>query len=547
MAQQEIVAFPHRRDKSYLANLHDRLSLDGKNGLIARAIPLEQPREYNGKNYQKRAEISFLGISANNLFDRSRAFIRDGGEIMVDVLEEVFRRHREFEDYGVWLRVRFFFLYPYSTYAISMINAETSTKRCAMYGDSIYPTEQQELQVDEDRFKASSFFKSQKNALTIIQEWIEKYHWDVTHPCNSLAVKFTPISPNLCLLILNDIAYCDSYVFSKEHRYDDRLTFSGPLVKVEQENNPFGFASLQDHFRYLWQMNIALDCFDATEYEPGIEDSLGKIKAPKEITFEHKATRLVEKRRIAVEKQRSWVMKVRRQFFRYVTVPEESIKFERIFISCSWEDNEYGEPRPNALASRIKDWIQNDISRYEPNLQPIIVQGDPGERLSDTLFHLLDTSMLGISLLTDDIQLKDDHGHVVERLSRHNVYHELGYLMRSLESERKIFIGLEQGVKLASNVTNRIYRPIKSTAKIKEARKGENIEIALIQACYLYIEILSWLHKESSLLRHETFCHAVALHETRIKEHFGTLTANDQAEMLNKLKSLRDEYCADKS
>ena len=60
MAQQEIVAFPHRRDKSYLADLRDRLSLDGKNGLIARAIPLEQPRGCNGKSYQMhaRARIS---------------------------------------------------------------------------------------------------------------------------------------------------------------------------------------------------------------------------------------------------------------------------------------------------------------------------------------------------------------------------------------------------------------------------------------------------------------------------------------------------------
>ena len=541
----QIVTYAHRRDRDYLRELRARLSVTGEKGLMARALPLDQPKEVNGKLYKRRGEISFLGLSANNLFDRARAFIRDGGDIMVDTLEDLFRRHQEFEDNNIWLAVRFLFVYPYSTYAMSVINAETTERRCAIAGDSVHPAEQQEFQVDEDRFKAASLFKSQKNSLNLIQEWIEKYNW-IPRDGHSIAVRFTPLSPNLCALIINDAAFCDSYILAKQHRYDDRLLFSCPLVQIDQETYHEAFAGLENHFRYLWQMNVTLDCTGATEFQRGVQDALGKIKPPTKISYENRARRLVERNHLAKGQERQWVMKTKRQFSRYVTMPEESIKFERIFISCSWDDNEYGESMPNGLALKIKKWILNDLNRDEPNLEPIIVQGAPGERFSDSLFHLLETSTLGIILLTDDMQIRDESGQIVERLSRHNVYHELGYLMRSVESEKKIFIALELGVKLASNLTNNIYRTFKSTAKIKETRKAENIDIALVQACYLYIDILDWLRKESSLLRLESVCYAISQHELRIKENFGVLTPGDQKETLDKLRLLKEECCNNK-
>lgn len=536
-----IVPYAHRRDRNYLRELRARLSVNGDKGLMARATPLNPVKEVNGTVYKKKCEISFLGLSANNLFDRARAFIRDGDDIMVDAMEEIFRRHHEFSNNAIWLAVRFLLVYPYSTYAMSTINAETTERRCAIEGESVHPAEQQEFQVDEDRFKASSLFKSQKNTLNLIQEWIEKYTWE-PRDGHSIAVRFTPLSPNLCVLIVNDVAFCDSYLMAKKYRYDDRLMFSCPLVQIDKERHHEAFASLENHFRYLWQMNITLDCAGATEYQRDVQDSLGRIKPPAKVSYENRARRLMERNHLAKGIERQWVMKTKRQFSRYVTMPEESIKSERIFISCSWDDNEYGESMPNGLALKIKKWILNDLNRDEPNLEPIIVQGAPGERFSDSLFHLLETSTLGIVLLTDDIQIRSESGEIVERVSRHNVYHELGYLMRSVESEKKIFIALELGVKLASNLTNNIYRTFKSKAKIKETRKNENVDISLIQACYLYIDILDWLRKESSLLRTESLCYAISQHELRIKESFGVLTPNDQKETLDKLRVLKDEY-----
>lgn len=541
----QIVTYAHRRDRDYLHELRARLSVTGEEGLMARAVPLDSPKEVNGKIYKRKCEISFLGLSANNLFDRARAFIRDGDDIMVEVMEELCRRHQEFEDNNIGLAVRFLFVYPYSTYAMSIINAETTERRCAIAGDSVHPAEQQEFQVDEDRFKAASLFKSQKNTLNLIQEWIEKYNW-IPRDGHSIAVRFTPLSPNLCALIVNDVAFCDSYLMAKKYRYDDRLLFSCPLVQIDKETNHEAFAGLENHFRYLWQMNITLDCAGATEFQRGVQDSLGKIKPPAKVSYENRARRLVERQHLAKGLERQWVMKTKRQFYRYITMPEESVKFERIFISCSWYDNEYGESMPNGLALKIKKWILNDLNRDEPNLEPIIVQGAPGERFSDSLFHLLETSTLGIILLTDDVQIRDENGQIVERLSRHNVYHELGYLMRSVESEKKIFIALELGVKLASNLTNNIYRTFKSATKIKEARKAENVDITLVQACYLYIDILDWLRKESSLLRTESVCYAISQHELRIKESFGVLTPSDQKETLDKLRVLKEECCNNK-
>ncbi|HXO25993.1 MAG TPA: hypothetical protein VOA80_01485 [Thermoanaerobaculia bacterium] len=164
--------FSSRRDDSYLRLLHDHLAIER---LKATSVPPSEGGAWivNGSTFARRCTISFLGIAGRNFFDRNRAFLRDGDHsaILTSDLEEVFKCHQSFLADDIWLRVRFLFVYPYSTFAMSIINAETTTRRSSIARESIHPTSQVELHVDEDRFKGSSLFQSQRLALKTIQQW----------------------------------------------------------------------------------------------------------------------------------------------------------------------------------------------------------------------------------------------------------------------------------------------------------------------------------------------------------------------------------------
>jgi hypothetical protein len=534
-----MITYQNRRDKRYLDTLRNMLSIDA---LVANAVELPFGNEYRhieGKTYQKRCDIAFIGLSANTLFDRTNRYLSSDG-VMVDKMEEIFKRHDDFMKANIWLRIRCLLLYPYSTHALSIINAESNVRRCAMIGECVHPSMQRKMHVSQDQFYASSLYNGQKNTLNLIQEWMEKYNWK-NRRGNSISVRFTPVSPNLCGLIVNNKAFCDSYILAKERRGHKRLVFSSPLTEIDRQEDDLAFRSLENHLNYLWQLNITLDCGDATQYEWGKQDSLGSINRPNSITFFDKSARLVKRGYITEKESNNWRLMTKKQFDRYIALPTEDNPHEKIFISCSWKADTHGNMEPNEIASNIEKWLKEDITESIPKLLPVIMRGDVGDDLSQTLYNLLDTSMLGIVLLTDDVQIKDEQGMIVERSSRTNVYHELGYLMGRLEDRdsyfqgrKKVFIALEKGVKIATNVGVKLHAPIESGEELK-ARKAE---VSLTQSCYLYTRILVWLNESSLLLEKQVFQNALASHKLRINEAGRELEKGDQNRMIENINKL---------
>lgn len=532
-----MITYQNRRDRRYLDTLKSMLSIDA---LMANAVELPTGyRHIEDRTYEKRCDIAFIGFSANTLFDRTNRYLPSDG-VMVDEMEEIFKRHEDFTSANIWLRIRCLLLYPYSTHALSIINAESNVRRCAMMGECVHPSVQRKMHVSEDQFYASSLYNGQKNTLNLIQEWMEKYNWE-NRRGNSMSVRFTPVSPNLCGLIVNDKAFCDSYILAKERRGHKRLVFSSPLVEIDRREDDLAFRSLENHLNYLWQLNITLDCGDATQYEPGKQDSLGSINRPHSITFFDKAARLVKRGYITEKQSHNWRLMTKKQFDRYIALPTEDNPHEKIFISCSWKADRHGNMEPNEIASNIEKWLKEDITESIPNLLPVIMRGDVGDDLSQTLYNLLDTSMLGIVLLTDDVQIKDEHGAVVERSSRTNVYHELGYLMGRLgekgsyfQEQNKVFIALENGVKIATNVGVKFHAPIESGEELK----GRNADASLTQSFYLYTRILAWLNEASLLLETQVFHNALSSHKLRINEAGKELDKGDQNRMIEGINKL---------
>ncbi len=532
-----MIIYQNRTDKRYLDTLRKILSIDA---LMANAVELPHSDEYRqieDRTYEKRCDIAFIGLSANTLFDRTNRYLSPEG-VMVNEMEEIFQRHDEFMKANIWLRIRCLLLYPYSTHALSIINAESNVRRCAMDGECVHPSVQTKMHVSEDEFYASSLYNSQKNTLNLIQEWMEKYNWKNMRG-NSVSIRLTPVSPNLCGLIINDKVFCDSYILSKERRGHKRLVFSSPLIQIDRKDDDLAFRSIENHINYLWQLNITLDCGDATQYEWGKQDSLGSINRPNLITFVRKVKRLIDRKYITEEESNNWRLMTKKQFDRYISLPTEDYPHEKIFISCSWKADRNGNLEPNEIASNLNKWLKEDITKSIPNLLAVIMRGIVGDDLSQTLYNLLDTSMLGIVLLTDDIQIKDGQGKVVERFSRPNIYHELGYLMcglekNNLQGKNRVFISLEKGVNIASNASVKIHEHIESSEELQE----KNVDISFTQSCYLYTRILDWLNEVSVLLVKPVFQSALSKHRQRVKDAIRELDKEDRARIIETIEKL---------
>ena len=411
--------YAHRHDPDYLERLREVLSVDH---LIETATELPDDhysRKKTGAEATKQCEIAFVGFSATNLFDRSRRSEESAWRATEAVLSKESRQRMV--DENIWLRVRLLFLYPYSTHAMSIINAENSSRRTATCGHRLHPFKQQYLHVAEDDFYASSLYRGLKNSLRTIQEWIDgteviedgvlKQTGFPNRDDNSVEVRFTPINPNLCGLIINRHAFCDPYILAKERRWDRALSVAAPLVEVDGNGdaaNRQAFGALVDHCRYLWQLNVTLDCKDATHYEPNKQESLAKIKRPAEISFEHKADRLSEERKysrprgvLTSEERSKWILRAKRQFSRYRTLPVEDNPDEHVFIACGWEAEGRDQRQPNTLATNLEEWLRADITRNGTSaLDARILRGAVGDSLPARLYDMLGASFLGIVLLT---------------------------------------------------------------------------------------------------------------------------------------------------
>lgn len=83
---------------------------------------------------------------------------------------------------------------------------------------------------------------------------------------NKVIVRFTPMSPDLCVLIINHTAFCDADLTAKKIRLAKRAASVVPLSQVEGQEDRSAFEGIEDHFRYLWDYDTTLDCEDATYY-----------------------------------------------------------------------------------------------------------------------------------------------------------------------------------------------------------------------------------------------------------------------------------------
>ncbi|MDZ7269635.1 MAG: nucleotide-binding protein [candidate division KSB1 bacterium] len=486
--------FENRRDEKYLATLRERLSISGPNGLRQRAIRMSRVVEAEGRHFTHCCRIDFLGLAASNLLDAGGEYVPTS---VADCLEEIFQQAHVLNDAGCFVKMRFLFCYPYAAYAISRIQAESTRNRSAIDEPRYVRDFKLIEQVNETTFLQSALVRNQTNGLEQIQIWVDKYGWG-PQALNKVVVRFTPMSPDLCLLIMNDTAFCDAYLSAKKSRLAKRGAIVVPLIQVGSDEDRSAFAGLEDHFRYLWDHDTTLDCEDATYYQPGVPNSLRQIRPPRQIDFSKKAARLQRRNKhVSEEELNHWRFVVTRIFDRFCIDPVPAPNSESLFIACSWEKSKDQRHVPNRSARQVFEYLEEDFGFgiEKPLLEIHIMEAATGDFLTRQLYARLQQSTLAIILLTMDITSTTG-----ERFTRPNVYHELGYLMRHLEALRLLVL-CEEGVNVPSNIHDLV-----------------RVDFTTNKLALCYRDILDWLAHATTFVPRPTIVQACRHHIKRLEQ-----------------------------
>ena len=276
-------SYSNRKAAEYLKKLHELLDFEF---IKKNAVVLRKPKTIRGKTFEKFIRIDFIGLMGSTLLDGSQALDSENLFEEFKVLLESFDKlHEE----GIFLKVRFLFEYPYSVSSLTRIQAEASTCRASINEPAYSRDFELTEQIDEDTFSSSFYVGFQKSNLRNLQE-IEntlrkKDNWLNKDNPSSLTVRFTPTHPGVCCLIINETLFYDPYLLAKENRRSNKLPHLTPVIELNQKDDTITFAAFEDHFRYLWELDVTLDCEDATKFDPNKINSLSIIREPNSITY----------------------------------------------------------------------------------------------------------------------------------------------------------------------------------------------------------------------------------------------------------------------
>lgn len=436
-----------RHRSEYLDTLREKLKIRTAKD---EAIEISSTKLLSGKSYNHCIRIDFIGIAATTLFDI-------GGRIAADnvyqSLEELLLKTSELNDEGCFVKIRLLMEYPYSVAAYTRIKAEYSRRRTSINEPQFIRGLKLTEQIDETIFGQSSYVVTQSTMLRQMQELYESLDetglWNGDTGPNTFVIRFTPVQPGMCCLFLNNSLFFDVYTFAKEKRQETLCKSFSPVIQIDKLDDEIPFSGFEDHFRYIWDLDVTMDCQDATYFELGSPDSLSKIKPPHQIKFEAKAGRHRARDPHANSRDFNvWQSGINRMMNRLCANLSPTPSSESIFITCSWRTGDDSNSAPNIFAQELYSDLFSDLVKDQqvPIASVKILQAPLTEFLATELYSSMEDSTFGIILLTKDIISEERKSY-----SKPNVYHELGYLMKHLKRDRLIIIA-EKGVEIPTNI-----------------------------------------------------------------------------------------------
>jgi hypothetical protein len=367
--------FKNRFDEEYYDYLIKILT--DVQSLCENAIGHPKPKAYTEGNFEKGIQIDFCGIAATTLLgiaiedDRlsdKRAQIK---EAFTSLLSS--EMTKELNSKGIYIKVRFILSYIYSTFFSCLVMAESSLGR--PYASSRFIDYNYNLdELTFDQLKDSSFGKRQTRTLTEIANVVDKNPFLVMvkpeKSDNTLQVRFSLLPLPLCLLIINNKAISDPYLYAQEltgQRVHD-LFFHYPLLVFDQTVNEqqVYYSYMANHFDYIWNNDLTLHCRDTTEFDiHNNSQDLAVIRKPSELKWDQKERRIKDyldkhEKPYDLETVKKWRQLQRKKIANYVIASKtENAKESQVETENSKRQNLEAE---HANSSNIKIWIDNDYN-----------------------------------------------------------------------------------------------------------------------------------------------------------------------------------------
>ncbi len=486
--------YESRYSKELNEKIINDLCLDS---LIKSAYDKKNPLDLEESKYKKIATIDYAGLSGSILFDLGGMF---SDPSIAKKLQETIKNIKTINDQGIAVRFRLLFVYPFSDYTYSILQAENSRKRTTIDEPLYYRSFDLVDEIDERTFWGSMTVRNLNNSLKTIHSYINEELLSFDNEENKVMVRFTTSSLNVSILKINNNIYSDAYILTKKNINSDKLLLNYPMLCANETDDVELFNSLAEHWRYLWTLDSTMISDDATYYKSNKKDGLKRIKDPKDINYNCKATFFNSKSidneknsldEIALNKWKASLVYVLKNNVREViSIPTE----EKIFITCSWEyDEKKGKTIPNEYAFQLSKWLKEDF--FDKGAKTNIVQVGFGEELSKKIYSTMLESTLTIAILKNDITEKKNN------YSRPNVYHEIGFFLRhyGLENSKKILVLVEDKVIIPSNINNFVYFKF-------DSKKYYNA----------YFEVLKWLSLSSQFISSKDIQKAEENHKLRI-------------------------------
>lgn len=457
--------------------------------LMETAIKINQPKKHKDIKYEKLIRIDYLGIGATALFDRSKNYREFNAWPEVQkILKNVKTLNKE----GYFVKFRVLLQYPYSATAFARRIAEVSYNRASINDPQYLRNFEMIDEIDKGTLEKSFFLVSQTNMLTQIMDINDTLltndnYWN--NGLNKFTIRFTPFDPLMSCLLLNNNLFYDVYMLSKKERLSSRLEHLSPIVHLEKNSSAECFSSFEDHFRYLWGLDVTMDRDDVI-HRNGLTVT---INQPNEIKYKHKARRIRAKSpNLSDAQEEVWKYRVYCSFTNFCGEFFTAPPRERLFISCNWYDTEEGAIDYDENVQKLKKILDHDFNDGDIRVLDIfIVRAPAGKGLAKELYEALKKSSIGIVFLTEKIRCNNEQIYASP-----NVYHELGYLMHHL-GEGRIIILREKGVEITANMQDVSRIDFK-----KECLFNMYPEIvkAICDVCFSKKKLLSILNKYSKRL-----------------------------------------------
>ncbi len=257
-------------------------------------------------------EINFCGNAANALFGRKsfgRAALSDESKLLLIEINDAFiklfdnKTLKYFDGQGkngTYLKVRICLGYPYSDFPVCLMKAEDPTNWDHV-SNPLYNFHTNK-RLEEIEMEGSAISESQKHTLEAIATLIRNNNrlLDRLPETHSIQIRFSVIPSPLCLLIINNKAYCDSYLYAitknnyKDKRKEFSLRYPVSIIRNDETSDK-QFESVQMHFDYLWKHDLTLFCEDGTFFnrEEGNYEMLAKIRNPCDVKWTDKKKRIM--------------------------------------------------------------------------------------------------------------------------------------------------------------------------------------------------------------------------------------------------------------